>query len=109
MVVHHLADTEAFRSVRLRQLLAFETPVIQAFDELALSRRLHYDRPIEASLTFVRAAVEASLELLSQMSDEDWGRSGHHTEEGDFSMEEWLRRAANHLQEHAAQIRASTR
>src|SRR4029079_6330180 len=54
-VVHHLADSEMTAAVRLRALLATDTPRIVGFDQDEFARRLHYDRPIEASLELFKA------------------------------------------------------
>ena len=50
MVVHHLADSEATAYVRLRKLIAEEDAQIQGYDEERFAERLHYERPIAASL-----------------------------------------------------------
>ena len=105
-IVHHLADTELFRSTRLRRLLTEESPTLQAFDEgnLTFLRRLHYDRPIEASFALFRAASQTNLDLLARLLEDDWSREGTHTEVGRFTMDDWLERAAGHAQDHAEQI-----
>ena len=59
-IVHHLADSEMTAAVRLRLLLAEDRPTIQATIRIEFARRLHYDRPHEASLELfrLRAAVD---------------------------------------------------
>ena len=52
-VVHHLADSETMAATRVRRLVADDDPVIQGYDEPVWAERLHYDRPIEASLALV--------------------------------------------------------
>ncbi len=54
-VVHHLADSEATSYIRLRRLLAEDDPVIYGYDEAEFARRLHYDRPIAASLAVLKS------------------------------------------------------
>ncbi|HEX5631465.1 MAG TPA: DinB family protein, partial [Acidimicrobiia bacterium] len=63
MVIHHLADSEATAFVRLRRLIAEDDPVIVGYDEAEFARRLHYDRPVSASLAVLAAVRAASLEL----------------------------------------------
>jgi hypothetical protein len=58
-IVHHLADSEMTAAIRLRRLLAEERPAIQGYDQEEFARRLHYDRPHEASLELFRAVREA--------------------------------------------------
>lgn len=104
-VVHHLADMEAHAYVRLRRLLAEAEPRLQAHDEDEYARRLHYDRPIASSLAVVRAVREASVDLLLNLTPEEWTRSGVHPERGSYSVERWLRIYAEHPHRHADQVR----
>jgi hypothetical protein len=104
-VVHHLADSEMMSAARLRLLLAEDAPVIQGYDENELARRLHYDtRPLGPSLAALRAARESTAAVLALLSEEDWSRSGSHTESGDYSVEMWLEIYAEHAHDHVGQI-----
>jgi hypothetical protein len=105
LVVHHLADSETNSYVRVRKLLAEDDTQIQGYDEAAYAVRLHYDRPIEASLAVFRAVRASTAELLDRLAPEDWDRAGTHSESGAYSMEEWLRIYASHGHDHADQIR----
>ena len=107
-IAHHVADTELVRGYRLRQLLALDAPRIQAFDEGQFVQRLHYYRPVKASLALFKAVVDSNLELLTLAFPEDWLRAGSHEELGVFSLEDWLQRAAAHSHEHAEQLRSLT-
>ena len=104
-IVHHLADGEAMSYTRLRRLVADDVPVIQGYDEPTFAKRLHYDRPIATSLAVVRAVREASLELMAVMTTEDWTKTGIHSEHGTYSIDYWLELYAEHVHEHADQIR----
>ena len=103
-ITHHLADSEMTSAIRLRLLLAAPTPSIAGYDQDEFARRLHYDRPIEASLEAFKAARRSTAELLDRMSDADWLREGSHTEVGAYSVERWLEIYAVHAHDHAAQI-----
>ena len=92
-------------AIRLRLLLAEERPTIRGYDQEAFARRLHYDRPIEASLAAFEAARRTTAELLHRMSEEDWGREGTHSESGRYTVEDWLEIYAAHAHDHADQIR----
>src|SRR5207247_10702822 len=90
-VIHHLADSEMLSAARLRLLLVEDAPVIQGYDEEELARRLHYDaRPLGPSLATLRATRDTTAAILDRLSEADWGRSGTHTEGGDYSGEGWL-------------------
>lgn len=106
-IVHHLADSEMTSAIRLRRLLVEDAPIIYGYDEAAFARVLHYDRPIEASLAAFKAARDSCAELLHLLADEDWTRTGSHSESGVYSVETWLETYAAHGHDHADQIRAA--
>ena len=108
-VIHHLADSEAMAYIRLRRLIAEDEPVIHGYDEPEWARRLHYDRPIEASLAVVAAVRAASLQLLEALTPAEWGRTGTHSESGPYSVDRWLSTYAGHTHDHADQIRRARR
>src|SRR5438128_10418605 len=86
-VVHHLADSEMTAAVRARLLVAVDRPQIVGFDQEEFARRLHYDRPIEASLDAFKTARRATAEILERMGDAEWAREGTHTEHGRYTVE----------------------
>ena len=104
-IVHHLADSEMTSAIRLRLLLAAERPTILGYDENEFAKRLHYDRPIEASLAALEAARRSTAEILDRMGESDWMREGTHTDSGRYTMDTWLEIYAVHAHNHAAQIR----
>ncbi len=103
-VVHHLADSEMTAAVRARLLVAVDRPQIVGFDQEEFARRLHYDRPIEASLDAFKAARRVTAELLETLSETDWTRVGTHSEHGPYTLERWLEIYAAHAHKHAEQI-----
>ena len=103
-VVHHLADSEMTSAVRLRLLLAVDGASIAGYDQDEFARRLHYDRPIEASLEAFKAARRTTAEILERMTDEEWQRAGTHSQHGRYSVERWLEIYATHAHKHAEQI-----
>ena len=106
-IVHHLADSEMTSAIRLRRLLAEEKPHIAGYDEAEFARRLHYDRPIEASLDAFEAARVTTAAILDRMSQAEWSREGTHTEVGRYTVDTWLEIYAVHAHNHAAQIRVA--
>jgi len=103
-VVHHLADSEMTSAIRLRLLLATDRPTINGYDQEEFARRLHYDRPIAASLDAFKAARQTTGEILDRMTPADWLREGTHTESGRYTVERWLEIYAAHAHGHAEQI-----
>jgi hypothetical protein len=106
-IVHHLADSEMTAAIRLRLLLAEDRPQIRGYDQDGFARRLHYTRPIDASLEAFGAARRATAEILDRMTDEDWAREGTHSEVGRYTATTWLEIYAAHAHAHADQIRAA--
>ena len=108
-VVHHLADSETTSYVRLRKLIAEDDAVIHGYDEELFSRRLHYDRPIDADLALLEAVRRSSAELLDSLSEAEWSKVGTHTDSGTYSVHVWLEIYAAHAHDHADQIRRARR
>ena len=106
-VAHHLADSEAMAYIRLRRLIAEDDPVIVGYDEPEWARRLHYERPVAASLAVLHAVRAASVQLLESLTEEEWSRAGTHTESGRYGVDDWLRIYAGHSHDHADQVRAA--
>lgn len=103
-VAHHLADSEATSYIRLRKLVAENEPIIHGYDEAEFARRLHYDRPVAASIAVLKSVRAASVELLHSLTEDEWRRGGTHTESGPYSVETWLTIYAAHAHDHATQI-----
>lgn len=110
-VVHHLADSEARSFIRLRQLLAEDGGVIQAYDQDRWAERLPYDLPVEVSLPVVQAVRGLSLatvRTLEAAGDTAWDRAATHPEHDEpYTLDLWLALYAEHPHDHAAQIRAA--
>src|SRR5919199_2985530 len=103
-VVHHLADSEMTAAIRARLLIAVDRPQIVGFDQDEFARKLHYDRPIEASLDAFKAARRTTAELLERLTEAEWLREGTHTEHGRYTLERWLEIYSTHAHKHAEQI-----
>ena len=105
-IAHHLADGELSSAIRLRRLIAEDDPVIVGYDERTFTDRLHStERPIATSLAAAAAARASTLTILECLTDEEWARTGTHSEMGAYSVERWLQVYANHPWEHAEQVR----
>ena len=104
-IVHHLGDSESVSAGRLRKLLAEDNPVIQGYDQDQYAIKLHYnERDMAPALDAFRLARETTMQLLELMTEDDWKRTGTHTESGPYSAEDWLKIYAAHAHNHAAQI-----
>jgi hypothetical protein len=104
-IVHHLADSEMTSAVRLRLLIAEDNPTLVGYDQEAFVANLYPQRPVEPSLAAFGAARACTAPILRQLTEDQWQRSGHHTETGRYFVEEWLELYAVHAHDHADQIR----
>jgi hypothetical protein len=106
-IVHHLADSEMTSAIRLRTLIAVDNPPIYGYDQDEFARRLHYDRPLEASLEAFKGARRSTAELLDRLTEAEWLREGTHTEHGRYDVARWLEIYAAHAHQHADQIKVA--
>ena len=103
-IVHHLADSEMTSAIRLRRLIAEDAPMIDGYDQDEFARVLFYDRPVEDSLAAFRAARATTGAILDRLTDEQFARTGTHSESGAYGVERWLEIYAAHAHGHADQI-----
>ena len=108
-VVHHLADVEVGDAMRLRLMLAHESPLIVAYDEELFAANLHYDRQIESSVGTFFALRMSNGAILEQISGADWARSGRHEEHDRYTVEILVRKSIEHDRAHLAQIQRALR
>ena len=105
-IVHHLGDSESTAAGRIRKLLCEDDPLIQGYVQDQFATKLRYnERDMAPALEAFRYARVTTMQLLRLMTEEDWQRSGTHTESGRYTAADWLRIYAAHAHDHAAQIR----
>ena len=104
-VVCHAADSEVNAYARLRYLLAEKEPVVLGYDQDHWARFFDYHSlPLEPSMAVVESVRGSTTILLQRLTGEAWTRKGRHTEKGDYTVEDWLKIYADHLEGHARQI-----
>lgn len=104
-VVHHLGDSEMTSAIRIRRMIVEDNPVLQGYDQDLFAEVLFYDRQIEASLEAFRGARSSTTPIFRALSEEQWARTGNHSETGKTSVEDSLIYYAEHAHDHANQIR----
>ena len=105
-IAHHLADGELTSAVRLRRLIAEDEAAILGYDERSFTDRLHAtERSISSSVEAAAAARASTLTILECLTDDEWTRTGTHSESGAYGVERWLEIYAAHPSEHADQVR----
>jgi hypothetical protein len=104
-IVCHCADAEVNAAARVRYLLAEKEPVIVGYDQDEWSRRFDYHAlPLDTALDTILGVRAHTTALLRLLPEEAWTREGRHTESGRYTMNDWLRIYADHLETHARQI-----
>lgn len=104
-IIAHLADTETVFAHRMRQVIAEESPTLVAFDQEAWARNLDYARrKPKQSLETLRRVRAENYELLKELPEAAYERSGNHTERGPVTLFQIVEGAANHTESHARQM-----
>jgi hypothetical protein len=104
-IVCHLADTELVLAMRLRQILAEDNPVLPAIDQNLWAERLDYSqRKLSQALDSFRRTRAENYELLKDLPEATFARTGQHTKRGAISLLDLLRIFAEHAEKHVHQI-----
>ena len=104
-IIAHLADAELVGAHRMRQVIAENNPTLVAFDQDAWAQNLDYARrkPKQSLETFRRVRAE-NYELLKDLPESAYERTGNHTENGSMTLRRLLEGFANHAESHARQL-----
>ncbi len=105
-IVHHLADSHLNSYVRFKWALTEPTPTIKSYDESLWSDVVDArEAPVECSLSLIDALHARWCQLLSRMTDEQWGRGFFHPEmDRVITLQEALPLYVWHGDHHLAQI-----
>ena len=106
-IVAHVADSEMVCAHRMRQIVAEEQPTLIAFDQEAWTRNLDYARrkPKQSLESFRRVRAE-NYELLKELPEAAYARTGNHSERGPITLRFQLELLAEHAESHARQMQA---
>jgi hypothetical protein len=104
-VIQHLADSEVVLAWRTRQILTFDQPVIQGYDQDAWARTLGYaTMPLDVTLAQLRGVRTANLRLWRSLTAAERARVGLHNERGPESIDLLIRLMGAHDLVHRRQI-----
>jgi hypothetical protein len=105
-IVCHLADSEMDAAGRFRRVIAEPDAVLQWFDEKLWADNLDYHkRKFSVALETFRRIRGENYELLKDLPEDAWSRTGNHTRYGVLSLRDLLDRYAKHAENHARQIK----
>jgi len=104
-LLHHLADSEAVLSERIRRTISEPRPVLWAYNQDAWAKSLDYSQmPLDLSLRIYEANRAGIIHLATQ----HYERSGHlefiHSETGLRTLKDEFDRVAAHNDHHLNQI-----
>jgi hypothetical protein len=105
-IVAHLADSECVGAYRFRRVIAEPNPTLEWYDEKAWAESLDYKkRKYSGSLETFRRIRAENYELLKDLPDHAWARTGVHSQIGPLTLLDLLRIYAEHAERHTRQIR----
>lgn len=104
-VIGHLADSEMVYGVRVRMILTEDNPAIPGYDQDAWADRVsRLEDDLEAAVERFKALRQANLRLYRSLTEEEWKRSGMHSERGPESIEMVVKLLAGHDLMHTEQL-----
>ncbi len=105
-IVCHLSDAEMVTGTRLRRIIAEDDPTLEAFNQDAWAHKLDYAKrkPSQALETFRRLRGE-NHDLLKDLAEETFARTGTHSERGTVSLLDLVKGGAEHAENHIRQMR----
>ena len=104
-VVAHMADTDQRALERIRLMLDEDGPELAAFDPDALALQEDYlHMPAPATLDRLETTIGTLLDDLRALDDEQWQRTGWHSEHGSITIADYLAHVTAEDVDHLAQI-----
>jgi hypothetical protein len=105
-IMCHLADSEMIGRDRLARVIAEDDPVLMWYDQNAWATKLDYHkRKFSAALETFRRTRGENYELLKDVPEATYARTGRHSVNGSMTLKDILRMYAEHAEGHARQIK----
>jgi DinB superfamily len=103
-VIAHLAQFEMIVGVRIRVILAEETPPLVAFAQDSWSTNVYRGEPVSELLEQIAFIRKMNLALLERLREDEWDRAGIHPEYGRNTIRELVERFERHQEKHFRQV-----
>jgi hypothetical protein len=104
-IMAHLADSEIVDADRLRRVIAEENPTLMGYDQEAWASNLNYARrKISESLETFRRLRAENYDLLKDLPEAVFERTGTHSERGPVTLRQLVELNAEHPEKHARQV-----
>ncbi|MEM7129293.1 MAG: DinB family protein [Chloroflexota bacterium] len=105
-IVHHCANSHMNSFVRLKLVLTEERPPLKGYDQDAWALMADENStPIDPSLTILKGLHQRWVTTFYHISEEEWGRVGLHSEDGEMRTIDLLTNYVTHCDEHIDQIK----
>lgn len=105
-VVCHLADFEPVYANRIKLVVATDNPPLPGGFHDAFAERLGYKtRSVETELNLIDAVRTHMAAVLANLDDDDFARTGLHSESGPLTVETLLQRITGHIPHHVEFIK----
>jgi len=109
-VLCHIVDSDQFICDRVKRTIATLKPLLMGVESADYLEPLHYhDRDPELDLRLLEAQREQLTADLERLASEAWERTAVHSENGVQTLQEILRHAVEHLEDHVETIREKRR
>jgi DinB family protein len=106
-IVCHVTDFETVLVMRLRMVAAEDNPTLMGFNGELWAEKLDYKRrKLSQAIETCRRLRTENFELLKELPESDFARTGNHTESGTVTLRDLVQHSAEHLEQHVKQIQA---
>ncbi len=105
-IVVHLMDSDLVGGDRMKRVIAEPNPTLLAYDQDAFVQRLDYER-LDAHLAaeIFRSHRRMISSILESLGDQEFQRTGMHTEDGRRSLAQLVQVYVQHLDHHLEFLR----
>jgi hypothetical protein len=103
--VHHLADSHMNAFIRVKLTVTEEYPTVRPYhqDDWAVTPDANHAE-IGVSILILTGLHQRWADLFLSLSEDQWHRKAYHPENGDMTVEDFLRTYAAHGEGHLDQI-----
>lgn len=100
-IVIHVSDSDLISSDRMKRIIAEDNPLLIGYDESKFAARLYYEsQDAQLACEILAKNRQLTAQILRQLTDETFQRTGVHNERGKVTLEEYLKSNIWHLQHH---------
>jgi DinB superfamily len=103
-VIAHLAQFEMIVALRIRTILAEETPSLLSFAQEAWNEKVYRRESVSELLEQLDFLRRMNLALLERLSDAEWNRAGIHPQYGHNTIRQLIERFEKHQEKHLRQV-----